>query len=402
MLATIEPRITCDRQWQKPLFKHLCLLLLMLLSLQAGAAAINDIRMWHAPDHSRIVFDMDRQAKFKVFTLDKPGRVVIDLNKVKLDSTIPGAGTTGQFIQKIRQGNPGKDVTRLVFDLAKPVRYFIRMLNPSGGFRYRLVVDFHHQSYDPKQVATKTPSQPEVPQREPGGELLIMIDPGHGGEDSGARGKKSWEKTIVLEIAGRLKKLIDDDPGMRAELTRRGDYYVDLRKRSTLARTKGADLFISIHADGFTDPRARGASVYALSLHGATSETAKLLANQENLSDLAGGVSLADKDALLAEVLLDLSMSNTINDSISFGREVLDELKRIGQVHSKRVEQAGFVVLKSPDVPSILVETAYITNPREEELLRSRSHQNKIARAIFKGIKRFAAKNLTLQAARGG
>ena len=402
MLATIEPRITCDRQWQKPLFKHLCLLLLMLLSLQAGAAAINDIRMWHAPDHSRIVFDMDRQAKFKVFTLDKPGRVVIDLNKVKLDSTIPGAGTTGQFIQKIRQGNPGKGVTRLVFDLAKPVRYFIRMLNPSGGFRYRLVVDFHHQSYDPKQAATKTPSQPEVPQREPGGELLIMIDPGHGGEDSGARGKKSWEKTIVLEIAGRLKKLIDDDPGMRAELTRRGDYYVDLRKRSTLARTKGADLFVSIHADGFTDPRARGASVYALSLHGATSETAKLLANQENLSDLAGGVSLADKDALLAEVLLDLSMSNTINDSISFGREVLDELKRIGQVHSKRVEQAGFVVLKSPDVPSILVETAYITNPREEELLRSRSHQNKIARAIFKGIKRFAAKNPTLQAARGG
>ena len=374
----------------------------VIMPENAIAAAIKDIRMWHAPDHSRIVFDMDQRAKFKVFTLDKPGRVVVDLTNVRLNSQIPGVGTTGQFIRKIRKGSPGQGITRLVFDLNKPVRYFIQMLKPSGNFRYRLVVDFYHQNYDPKNtdIVIAKP-QPKPAQRDPNRELLVMIDPGHGGEDSGARGKRAWEKTVVLQISDRLKKMIDREPGMRAELTRRGDYYVDLRKRSALARRKGADLFVSIHADAFKDSRARGASVYALSLRGATSETAKLLANKENLSDLAGGVNLADKDALLAEVLLDLSMSSTINESISFGREVLDELKKIGKVHSKRVEQAGFVVLKSPDVPSILVETAYITNPEEEKLLRSKGHQNKIAGAILNGIRRFAAKSPTLRTVKG-
>ena len=220
-----------------------------------------------------------------------------------------------------------------------------------------------------------------------------MIDPGHGGEDSGARGRRAYEKTVVLQIAKRLLTLINAEPGMQAELTRKGDYYVNLRKRSALARQRRADIFVSVHADAFKDSRARGASVYALSLRGATSESAKILANKENLSDLAGGINLADKDDLLAEVLLDLSMSSTINESISFGREVLDELKKIGRVHSKRVEQAGFVVLKSPDVPSILVETAYITNPEEEKLLRSEKHQNRLAKAILNGIKRYVAKN---------
>jgi N-acetylmuramoyl-L-alanine amidase len=220
-----------------------------------------------------------------------------------------------------------------------------------------------------------------------------MIDPGHGGEDPGARGRKTHEKNVVLEIARRLKKRIDAREGMRAELTRTGDYYVNLRRRSALARQKRADLFISIHADAFTSPSARGASVYALSLRGATSESARLLANRENLSDLAGGVNLAEKDALLAEVLLDLSMSNTVSESLRFGAEVLDELKKIGRVHSRRVEQAGFVVLKSPDVPSILVETAYITNPGEEKLLRSAKHQKRLANAIMAGVERYLAKN---------
>lgn len=359
----------------------------------ANAAVIKDIRMWHAPDHSRLVFDMDKRSKFKVFTLEKPSRVVIDLDDAKLRTDIPAAGETGQFISRIRKGSPDGSKTRLVFDLQKPVRYFIRLLKPSDNFAYRLVVDFYHQDYDPDKKTPPPPTPDRSKPRDPNRELLVMIDPGHGGEDSGARGKRTFEKNVVLEISKKLKNLIDAEPGMRAELTRTGDYYVKLRKRSGIARQKRADLFISVHADGFTNPKARGASVYALSLRGATSETAKILANKENLSDLAGGVNLADKDDLLAGVLLDLSMSSTVNQSISFGREVLDELKKIGRVHSRRVEQAGFVVLKSPDVPSILVETAYITNPQEEKLLRSNKHQTKIARAVLSGIKRFLAKS---------
>lgn len=372
------------------------LLISLAAALFSGAgwsAVIKDIRMWHAPDHSRIVFDMDRNSRYKVFTLENPGRVVIDLGSAELKSDIPRVGSTGQFIQRIRQGSPDGNLTRLVFDLAKPVRYFVRMLKPSGGYQYRLVVDFYHHTFNPDDGGKQPAPQPP-PRREDGDrDLLVMIDPGHGGEDSGARGKRSYEKTIVLQIAKRLKSLIDAEKGMRAELTRHGDYYVNLRRRSALAREKRADLFVSVHADAFTSPNARGASVYALSLRGATSETARLLANQENLSDLAGGVNLAQKDKLLAEVLLDLSMSSTINESIRFGKEVLAELEGIGRVHSKRVEQAGFVVLKSPDVPSILVETAYITNPTEEKLLRSARHQERIARAILTGIRRYVAKS---------
>lgn len=369
-------------------------ILLGCLSGVAQAAVIKDIRMWHAPDHSRLVFDMDKRSKFKVFSLENPGRVVIDLENAKLRSKIPDPTRTGQFIRQIRLGSPDGSVTRLVFDLNKPVRYFIQMLKPSNNFQYRLVVDFYHHDFDPNR---KTPEPPPLPEpgapRDPNRDILIVIDPGHGGEDSGALGRRSYEKTVVLQISKRLKALIDAQPGMRAELTRTGDYYVKLRKRSSIARLKRADMFISVHADGFKDPRARGASVYALSTRGATSEAAKILANKENLSDLAGGVSLADKDDLLAGVLLDLSMSSTINESISFGREVLAELTKIGRVHSKRVEQAGFAVLKSPDVPSILVETAFITNPSEEKLLRSKKHQDRIARAILSGVKRYMAKS---------
>jgi len=367
----------------------------------AGAAVIKDIRMWHAPDHSRLVFDMDQRSRFKVFSLENPGRVVIDLSDARLRGKIPGPNETGQFIDRIRLGSPDGSVTRLVFDLKKPVRYFIQMLKPSDNFQYRLVVDFYHQDYDPKKPEPLSAPAPNQP-RAPGTDILIVIDPGHGGEDSGARGRRSFEKDVVLQISRRLKAMIDEEPGMRAELTRSGDYYVNLRKRSAMARQRRADMFISIHADAFKNPRARGASVYALSLRGATSEAAKILANKENLSDLAGGVNLADKDDLLAGVLLDLSMSSTVNQSISFGREVLGELKKIGRVHSKRVEQAGFVVLKSPDVPSILVETAYITNPEEENLLRSKRHQNKIAAAVLAGVKRYIKKSPGFYAQRKG
>ena len=364
------------------------------------SAIIKDIRMWHAPERSRIVFDMNKRAEFDVFDLKSPARVVIDLNGVQMNSAIPAPVTTGQFIREIRQGSPQKNITRLVFDLDQPVRYFVRMLKPSNGYQYRLVVDFYHSNAvvdadKPAQPApAPAPAPAPVPRpRKPKSELLVLIDPGHGGEDPGAIGKKIYEKTVVLQIAKKLKAHIDKKPGLRAELTRTGDYYIPLRKRTSIARRHQADLFVSLHADAFKNKSARGASVYALSERGASSETAKWLANKENSSDLAGGISLADKDNLLAEVLLDLSMTKTVSESISFGRDVLGELKKIGRVHSARVEQAAFVVLKSPDIPSVLVEVAYITNPSEEKLLMSPRHQSRIAEAITTGIKRYLDKN---------
>lgn len=358
---------------------------------------INDIRMWHAPEHSRIVFDMDKRSRFKVFTLAKPDRIVIDLAnaklKRKLKRKMSAASATGQFVRKIRVGTRGGNTTRLVFDLNKPIRYQVGLLQSSGKFNYRLVVNLYHPDYDPKKAAPLIPYQPrKCAPRDPQRALLVMLDPGHGGEDFGARGKRTLEKNVVLQIARRLKKMIDRAPGMRAELTRNGDYYVGLHKRRVLARNQCADMFVSIHADAFKNPQARGASVYALSLDGATSEAAKLLANKENVSDFAGGINLADKDASTAGALVGMGMDITITESKRFAAAVLTELKTIGAVHSNTVEQAGFVILKLPDMSSILVETAYITNPRQEKQLRSGAHQNKIARAIIRGIKRYVAK----------
>ena len=337
---------------------------------------------------------MDQGVRFKVLTLKNPDRVVIDLPGTQLRSDVPGAGSTGQFIGRIRFGQLDPATLRAVFDVKKPVRYFIQLLKPVDNYRYRLVVDYYHQD---AVVEADKPSvkQPEVKPRVriPGQDVLILIDPGHGGEDPGALGALSREKNVVLQISLKLKRLIDKQPGMRAEMTRTGDYYIGLRKRTRIARERGADLFVSVHADAFKNKNARGASVYALSQRGASSETARWLANKENASDLVGGVSLADKDNLLAEVLLDLSMTKTVSESISFGRDVLSQLKQIGKVHSKRVEQAGFAVLKSPDIPSILVETAYITNPTEERLLNNPDHQLKIANAIVAGIKTYLDKN---------
>ena len=381
-------------------FPRIILVISLLFGLwgQSLAGVVNDIRMWHAPDRSRIVFDMDKGAKFEVFTLSSPDRVVIDLPDTELKSAVPDPGSTGQFISQIRAGTPKEDTLRLVFDVNKPVRYFIQLLKPVDNYRYRLVVDYYHrdtvvESDQPAPI--KVPRQADQVKR-PGEELLVLIDPGHGGEDPGALGKNAREKDVVLQISKKLKSQIDKQPGMRAELTRTGDYYVGLRKRTRIARQQQADLFVSVHADAFKNKNARGASVYALSQRGASSETARWLANKENSSDSVGGVTLADKDNLLAEVLLDLSMTKTVNESISFGREVLDELKKIGRVHSKRVEQAGFAVLKSPDIPSILVETAYITNPEEERLLRSAKHQLRIANAVVSGIKRYLSKSQKL------
>ena len=351
----------------------------------AGGAVINDIRMWHAPDRSRIVLDMDESVDFREFTLGSPDRVVLDLPRTKLAHALPDADATGQFIRRIRKGHPVEGVLRLVFDLEKPVRYVIRLFRPVDHYQYRLVMDYY-----PWEPATGT-TQPE--KREPRGDrkkdLLILIDPGHGGEDPGALGRKTQEKKVVLAIAKKLKEKVDREPGMRAQLTREGDYYVGLRKRIGIARRLKADLFISIHADAFKDKNVHGSSVYALSQRGATSESARWLANKENASDLMGGVILSDKEDMLANTMIDMSMTKTVNESLVFGRKVLDELMKIGPVHSRRVEQAGFVVLKSPDIPSILVETAYITNSKEEKLLLSEKHQHRISNAVLAGIREY-------------
>ncbi len=379
----------------KPLSIIKLVLLLGLVSVPALAesAVVEDIRMWHAPERSRFVFDIDKEPDYRVYTLKSPDRLVVDLERSVLGRPMPPPDQLGPYVGKMRSGNPKPDTLRVVFEISKPIRYELQLLRPFDRYQYRLVIDFYDEDHVEQPAPPLKSSAVPGQQRERTGDILVVIDAGHGGEDPGAVGKHSYEKTIVLSVAKKLKKMIDGEPGLRAELTRTSDYYISLRRRIIMARNMNADLFISVHADGHHNTRAQGASVYALSQRGATSETARWLADKENSADLAGGVSISDKDDLLAEVLLDLSMTKTVSESISFGREVLDELKKIGKIHSKRVEQAGFAVLKSPDIPSILVETAYITNPSEEKLLGTKSHQSKLATAVTNGIKRYLRKN---------
>ncbi len=386
---------------------HVGLLLVLLMLPAAEAARLNDIRVWHAPDHTRIVMDLDQAPKFKHFYLAKPARFVVDLPGFGLGTRAPEQAKSGPYLKGIRIGQPNPTTSRMVLDLKEDVTIKPLLLAPVPGFGHRLVLDVF-----PKQVTTKTvsskpapqaakpnapltasttsaPKSPARPARKVDDTMIIAIDAGHGGEDSGARGRATNEKDIALQIARRLQKKINAQKGMKAVLTRRGDYFVSLRKRTEIAREAGADLFISIHADGFKNDKARGSSVYALSLRGASSETARWLADKENSADLAGGVNISARDDTLAKVLLSLAMQSTQNESIPFASSVLRELKKIGKVHNPAVEKAGFVVLKSPDIPSILVETAYITNRHEEKLLRSASHQEKLANAILIGTKKY-------------
>lgn len=380
------------------MFKLIAMLFLISLPAGAESAVVEDVRMWHAPERSRFVFDIDQEPEYAAYMLQSPDRLVVDLQHAVLSRPMPAPDRLGPYVGRLRTGKPKPGTLRVVFDLAKPIRYELQLLKPFDRYKYRLVIDFYDKDHVDEPAFAPTGAAQPAAERKRTGNIVIVIDAGHGGEDPGAVGKNSYEKLIVLQIAKKLKQKINKEPGLRAELTRAGDYYISLRRRIIMARNMQADLFISVHADGHHNTRAQGASVYALSQRGATSETARWLADKENSSDLAGGISIADKDDLLAEVLLDLSMTKTVSESISFGREVLDELKKIGKVHSKRVEQAGFAVLKSPDIPSILVETAYITNPAEEKLLGTDSHQSKLAAAIVNGIKRYLRKNQGLYA----
>lgn len=383
---------------------YLLLLALVLSPLASAATEVRAIRSWSAPDQTRLVFDISAPLEHQLFTLDSPDRLVVDLKKSSFSGKAPAPAGSDRFIERMRTGiREGNDL-RVVLDLKQPVKFKSFLLEPNEQYGHRLVVDVEARNPEAASTTSKAASPgskadgpaaavPVVAKSLPsagggGRDLIIAIDAGHGGEDPGAIGRNGTrEKDVVLSIARRLKKAVDAEPGMKGALIRSGDYYISLRKRMALARKHKADFFVSIHADAFRDHRARGSSVYVLSRKGASSEAARWLAQKENSADFVGGVSLDDKDDVLASVLLDLSQTASMQASHDAAEQVLRNLRSLGRVHSTKVQQARFVVLKSPDIPSMLVETAFISNPAEEKNLRSAAHQEKLARAILGGIR---------------
>ena len=350
---------------------------------------IRDARLWSAPDSTRIVFDVSAPVEHSLFTLHNPDRIVIDLHRAKLAKSLKGSQYQKGVVKRIRSAAHNKTDTRIVLDLSADVKAKSFLLKPHQSYGHRLVIDLQNKSSKHTKVTTN--SQKKTTERR---DLIIAIDAGHGGEDPGAIGHRGTrEKDVVMAIARKLEALINAQTGMKAVMVRSGDYYIGLRKRVEIAREKKADMFISIHADAFHDKRARGSSVFALSQRGASNETARWLAESENASDFIGGVSLEDKDDLLTSVLLDLSMNGKVEASLELGDYVLSELKSVTKVHKSRVGQAGFAVLKAPDIPSILVETAFISNPHEEKKLRSSRHQKRMAKSILKGVKSYFQRN---------
>jgi N-acetylmuramoyl-L-alanine amidase len=359
----------------------------------AGQAAVENVRMWPAPDRTRIVFDINGPLEHTLFVLNNPPRVVVDLRDTSLGVKVGRPTDADKLLEGIRHASRNHRDLRVVFDLRKPVRPRSFLLKPNKQYGYRLVVDLYDKGDVTKSLKeTIKRSAPRSPSKLR--DLIIAIDAGHGGEDPGTIGRKGTrEKDVVLAIAKELNQQIKNAPGMRPVMVRRGDYYVGLRRRMKIAREHRADLFVSIHADSFKDPRVRGSSVYVLSRNGASSEAARWLAEQENAADLVGGVSLDDKDNLLASVLLDLSQTATLSASTDVGTNVLKQLGTTGKTHKRRVQRAGFMVLKSPDIPSILVETAFLSNPSEEKRLRNRAQQRKIAKAMVAGVKDYFKHN---------
>ncbi|MDY0055630.1 MAG: N-acetylmuramoyl-L-alanine amidase [Methyloversatilis sp.] len=407
---------------------------------RAAATSLLAVRVWPSLEYTRITLESRDALKFAHFTVQNPERLVIDIEGVELNNvlgSLPGKiADTDPYIKLIRAGRNKPGVVRLVMELKTEVKPQVFTLAPVGQYGHRLVMDIYPlQPIDPlMQLARQgdiqyqgdvAPDQPDAPaqaaepapepasqtaSREGGGKkaeadvsrlVTIVLDPGHGGEDPGAVGRGgSYEKNVTLEVARRLQKKIDADPTMRAVLTRDADYFVPLGTRVAKARRVRADLFVSIHADAFVRPDARGSSVFVLSDRGATSSAARWLAQRENSADLIGGVNLDVKDPYLARTLLDLSQTATMNDSMKLGRAVLGELGGVNTLHKPHVEQAGFAVLKAPDVPSILVETAFISNPEEEKRLTDDAYQDKLAEAILRGIRRYLAKNPPLSKSR--
>ena len=352
---------------------------------------VREVRLWRAPDHTRIVFDLTGPASHKLTRLENPHRIVIDIPATNLKARLADVQLDKTPIKRIRSGIRAGDDLRIVFDMHSAVRprSFVLKANDQRGDR--LVLDLYDEGA--KTVAA-TPSVKKSVAGSARRDIVIAIDAGHGGEDPGASGPGGLrEKNVVLAIARDVYKLFKKERGFKPELVRSGDYYVGLKKRRDIAHKMQADLFVSIHADAFKSPKAKGTSVYALSQRGASSTFAKYLAKRENSADLVGGVSLNDKDDLLAQVLYDMSMSHTLDASLGMGKLVLAEMDDISRLHRQRVEQASFAVLKSPDIPSILVETGFISNPQEASQLRTRAYQQKMARAIYGGVQSWFVEN---------
>ena len=388
-------------------------LMLAVMAADVWAASdVRSVRLWRAPDNTRLVFDLSGPVQHSVFTLTAPDRIVIDISGAKLATPLDKLALSNTPITAVRSAQRTPDDLRVVIDVSAQVTPKSFTLAPNQQYGNRLVVDLFDQPSDaaPSLPSTTTASQPPVPVTPtqappkaapvPGGkrDIVIAIDAGHGGEDPGALGptKGQFEKNVTLAIAKELQRQVNAQKGFRGELVRTGDYFIPLRKRTEIARKKGADLFVSIHADAAPRAAAFGASVYALSDRGATSETARWLADTENQSDLIGGagnVSLEDKDRMLAGVLLDLSMTASLSSSLNVGQKVLGQMGQVTPLHKRRVEQAGFMVLKSPDIPSILVETGFISNPSEARKLHSAAHQQSLSRSIVTGVKQFFEQN---------
>ncbi|WP_339487096.1 N-acetylmuramoyl-L-alanine amidase [Pseudomonas sp. EL_65y_Pfl2_R95] len=377
-----------------------------------AASDVRSVRLWRAPDNTRLVFDLSGPVKHSVFTLAAPDRIVIDISGAKLATSLDKLSLSNTPITGVRSAQRTADDLRVVIDLKEAVTPKSFTLAPNQQYGDRLVVDLYDKGADstpnlPPTTVTPSAPVPVTPTQAPPKltpvpsgkrEIVIAIDAGHGGEDPGALSsvKGRVEKNVTLAIAKELQRQVNAVKGYRGELVRTGDYFIPLRKRTEIARKKGADLFVSIHADAAPSRAAFGASVYALSDRGATSETARWLADSENQSDLIGGagnVSLDDKDRMLAGVLLDLSMTASLSSSLNVGQKVLSNIGQVTPLHKRRVEQAGFMVLKSPDIPSILVETGFISNNNEANKLVTASHQRSLARSIMTGVKQFFEQN---------
>jgi len=411
--------------------------LLVCLIAPAHALQLSDARLWPSPDYTRLTLEAPQPIAYKYFTLANPERLVLDMEGVELSAALSQLASklasNDPYVAAVRIGVNRPGVMRLVLTLKTPIKPSLFQIRPLGDYGHRLVVDLYpEQAPDalaqlglgkkPEQLAVVEPPPPKFSSEDPTAsssppalepalvnpaqvnksppvgkrtptQMIVAIDAGHGGEDPGARGATGLlEKHVTLAIAKRVKAKIDQEPNMRGVLVREGDYFVPLAGRVTKARSLRADLFISIHADAFIRPEARGSSVFALSENGATSAAARWLAKKENEADLIGGINIDVKDQFLKRTLIDLSQTATINDGLKLARLVLTEIGEVNRLHKNDVEQAGFAVLKAPDIPSILVETAFISNPEEEAKLNDEGYQDKLADAIVTGVKNYFAK----------
>ena len=363
------------------------LLLTLLLFAVPVWADVQDVRVWQSPDKTRLVFDLSAPHEHKIFTLTGPDRVVIDISNAKVIPDLAGLDTQSTSIRSIRSARRNQNDVRIVIDVTEAVNASSFPLVPNDVYKnHRLVVDLERVEKTQIVAPVKKADSYNDNKRD----IIIAIDAGHGGEDPGAIGHgRNKEKYVVMAIAKELQRLLEAEPGFTPFMVRTGDYYIGLRERTNKARKANADFFVSIHADAFKESSANGSSVFVLSERGATSEAARWLADKENESDLVGGVSLEDKEDHLAMTLLDLSMTHKRNASVQLGNNILEQMGKISRLHKNHVEEAAFVVLKAPDIPALLVETGFISNPAESRKLADPAYQRKMANAIFGGITRY-------------